>query len=634
MRTLAILLLVIFPILVSAQEVQLLETANYQNAVKGGTRSRDGNPGHKYWQNHADYDISIRLDTALKRIYGRETVTYYNQSPDSLPNIVLRLYQNKYKMGAVRDMGVHPGNIHEGMELDTMIINGEGMLINNDGIISNGTNLSIPLEHSIPSMSNLSLYCEWSYKIPLEPDFRRTGYYKDNSWFIGYFYPQVAVYDDMEISPTMKGWDFMLFHKGMQEFYNDFNNYNVTVEVPEGFYVWATGNLANAPDVYSKSLLERLDMACNSDKIVQIISKYDLNSNMLIGNIWKFEAKGVTDFGFGTAPDYFWDGTSVLVNNRRIFVDVAYPPESMFYPQVIDIAKKTVKYTSEVLPGIPFPYEYTTTFNGMLSGGMEFPMIANNSDERDSTFLTLMTFHEICHNYFPFMMGINEKRYHFMDEGLTEFFTVKFLWDEYKIDFHSDRNNSDKPIGIFNDYNKLFFSTQDNSSLFNSYAHINENNVYYQYIVKPVVPYILFMDMIGEDKFISALSEFVKRWKGKHPTPFDFFYTMNDVLNKNYNWFWNAWFLDFGYPDLGIEVNENNIIVKRMGTRALPLPIHLTLEYLNGTSLNIIKSMDIWKGGEKQISIDIQDFSNVKSVSLDYANVPDIDHSNNYIEIH
>ena len=109
---------------------------------------------------------------------------------------------------------------------------------------------------------------------------------------------------------------------------------------------------------------------------------------------------------------------------------------------------------------------------------------------------------------------------------------------------------------------------------------------------------------------------------------------MNDVLNKNYNWFWNAWFLDFGYPDLGIEVNENNITVKRMGTRALPLPIHLTLEYLNGTSLNIIKSMDIWKGGEKQICIDIQNFSNVKSVSLDYANVPDIDHSNNYIEIH
>ena len=356
MRKLAVLLLVFYPTLMPAQEVQLLETINYQNAVKGGTRCRDGNPGSNYWQNHADYDISIRLDTATKRIYGKESVAYYNQSPDTLTNIVIRLYQNKYKMEAIRDMGVHPGNIHEGMELDTMIINGGGILLNNDEVISNGTNLSIPLERPIPSMSNLSLYCEWSYKIPIEPEFRRTGYYKDSAWFIGYFYPQIAVYDDMEISPKMKGWDFMLFHKGMQEFYNDFNNFKVTVEVPEGFYVWATGNLTNAPDVYSKSLLERLDVASNTDKIVHIISKDDLNNNMLIGNIWEFEAKEVTDFGFGTAPGYLWDGTSVLFNNHRVFVDVAYHPESMFYPQTIDIATKTVKYTSEVLPGIPFPY--------------------------------------------------------------------------------------------------------------------------------------------------------------------------------------------------------------------------------------------------------------------------------------
>ncbi|MFC1732551.1 M1 family metallopeptidase [candidate division KSB1 bacterium] len=634
MRTLAVLLLVIYPILVSAQEVKLLETVNYQNAVRVGTRIRDGNPGPKYWQNHADYDISVRLDTALKQIFGRETVTYYNQSPDSLPNIVIRLYQNIYKMGAIRDIGVHPGNIHEGITLDTMIINGKGILLNKDGVISNGTNLSIPLEQAIPSMSKLILYCEWNYKIPLETEFRRTGFYKDNAWFIGYFYPQIAVYDDMEISPVMKGWDFMLFHKGMQEFYNDFNNFKVTVEVPEGFYVWATGYLTNAPEVYSKLLIERLNVACNTDKIVHIISKHDLNNNMLIGNIWKFEAKEVTDFGFGTSPGYLWDGTSVLVNNRHVFVDVAYHPESILYPQIIDIAKKTVKYTSEILPGIPFPYNHATTFNGMLKGGMEFPMIANNSDETDSTFITLMTFHEICHNYFPFMMGINEKRYHFIDEGLTEFFTLNFLWDEYKIDFHSAGSNSDKAIGIFNDYSELFFATQDNCSLFNSYAQIDENNVYYQYLVKPVVPYMLFMDMIGVDKFKFALSEFARRWKGKHPTPFDFFYTMNDVLNENFNWFWNAWFLDSGTPDLGIELKENHIIVKRMGTKALPLPIHVSIEYLNGTSLNITKSMDIWKSGEKQISIEIQDFSNVKSVSLDYESVPDIDHSNNYIEIY
>lgn len=633
MKTLTVMLFMIYPILMSAQEMQLLEPVNYQNAVKEGTRSRDGNPGPKYWQNHADYVISVCLDTAVKKIYGRESVIYYNDSPDTLNNIVIRLYQNRYKMGAVRDMEVNPGNIHEGMELDTMIINGKGILINSEGVISNGTNLSIPLENPLPPKSKLSLNCKWNYKIPIEPEFRRTGYYKDNAWFIGYFYPQIAVYDDMEISPDMKGWDYMLFHRGIQEFYNDFNNYQVSIEVPEGFYVWATGVLTNAKEVYSKSLLKKIDIACNTDKIVHIISNENLNDNLLIGNIWKFEASKVTDFGFGTAQNYLWDGTSISIDDRKVFVDAAYHPESKFYLQVVDIAKKTIKYTSEVFPRVQFPYNHATTFNGMLRGGMEFPMIANNSDRNDSAFMILMSFHEICHNYLPFMMGINEKRYHFIDEGLTEFFTVNFLWDEFKIDFHNNSINSDKPIGIFNDYNELFFSTQDNSSLFNSYAQIDENNVHYQYLVKPVVPYMLFMDMIGEDKFKFALSEFVKRWKGKHPTPFDFFYTMNNVLNENFNWFWNAWFLDFGYPDLGIEMHDNNIIVKRMNARALPLPIHLTIEYLNGTSLTITKSMDIWKSGQKQINIEIKDFSNVKSVSLDYINVPDIDHSNNYLEI-
>ncbi len=623
----------IYPILMSSQEVPLLETVNYQNAVRKGTRSRDGRPGPKYWQNHADYDISIRLDTAYKKIYGRERVFYYNESPDTLNNIVIRLYQNRYKMGAVRDMEVNPGNIHNGMALDTMIINGEGISLNSEGIISNGTNLSIPLEHPLPPQSELSLYCSWNYKIPLEPEFRRTGYYKNNAWFIGYFYPQIAVYDDMEISPDMKGWDYMLFHQGIHEFYNDFNNFQVSIEVPEGFYVWATGELINVQDVFSRLLLERIDAAHNSDDIVHIIKKDDLNNNLLTGNTWKFEANKVMDFGFGTAKNYLWDGTSVSVGDRRVFVEVAYHPESMFYPNVIDIAKETVKYTSEVFPGIHFPYSHATTFNGMLHGGMEFPMIANNSDNNDSKFMILMSFHEICHNYFPFMMGINEKRYHFIDEGLTEFISIRYLWDEYKMDFYIDSSYSDKPTGIFAAYNKLFLSTQDNSSIYNTYAHTNENNEYYQFLIKPVIPYMLFMDMIGEDKFKFALSEFVKRWQGKHPTPFDLFYTINDVLNENYNWFWNTWFLNFGYPDLGIEMNDNNIIVKRMGERALPVPIHLTIDYLNGTSLTVTKSMDIWKGNEKQMTIEIKDFDKVKSISLDTESVPDIDHSNNYIEI-
>jgi aminopeptidase N len=187
--------------------------------------------------------------------------------------------------------------------------------------------------------------------------------------------------------------------------------------------------------------------------------------------------------------------------------------------------------------------------------------------------------------------------------------------------------------GIFEVYSDTCVPTQDNFSLYNAYAHINNINVFYQYYVKPVVAYMLFMEMVGEDKFLDALREFVRKWQGKHPTPYDLFYTFNDVLDENYNWYWNTWFLDFGYPDMGIEKQDKNIVVKRMGPRALPLPINLTVKYVDGTSSTVTRPMDIWKSGERQIRLEIGDLSKIKSVILDYSEVPDIDHSNNYIEI-
>lgn len=631
MYRLIILLAISCPFLLTAQETELYETLNYRNAVNHGTRSRDGRPGPLYWQNHADYDIAVRLDTGSHRIYGRESITYYNQSPDTLTNLVLRLYQNRYKKGAVRDAQIHPGNIHEGVDLDTIVINDTGISPHSYRIMANGTNLAIPLINPMLPNGKLNIFCEWSYPIPMEPDFRRTGYYRDNAWFIGYFYPQVAVYDDMEFSQDMKGWDYLLFHKGQQEFYNDFNNYRVNIEVPEGFYVWATGELLNEEEVYKSPIPERLEKARTTDEKVKIISRDDLDKDVLTGNTWRFEAGGVSDFAFGTSPGYLWEGTSVNIGDRRIFVDVAYRPESEFYPRVIDIARETVKYTSEVFPGIPFPYPHSTTFNGMWGGGMEFPMIANNCDEGDSIFKILMTFHEICHNYHPFMTGINEKRYHFMDEGLTQLSTIRYLWDEYRMDFYQNYWRSASASGIFEVYNYFCVSTQDNSSLFNAYTQNDNNNVFYQYVVKPVVPLMLFADMIGEDDFLSAYQEFIQRWNGKHPTPFDLFYTINDVLGEDFNWFWNAWYLDFGYPDLGLELQDNQIIIKRMGARALPLPVNLTIDYKDGTSAVIHKSMDIWKDGTRQQVIEIENLARIKSLSLDTENVPDIDHSNNYI---
>jgi aminopeptidase N len=144
---------------------------------------------------------------------------------------------------------------------------------------------------------------------------------------------------------------------------------------------------------------------------------------------------------------------------------------------------------------------------------------------------------------------------------------------------------------------------------------------------------MLFSDMVGEERFLTAYRAFIRRWEGKHPTPFDLFYTMNDLLGENFNWFWNAWYMDFGYPDLGIEYKENLISVKRMGARALPLPVTLNVVHIDGTSLEIHRPMDIWKDGTRHIDIEMENPEGVHAVSLDTKNVPDIDPSNNHILI-
>jgi hypothetical protein len=637
MRIIILILILFCPDLISAQEIQLYETINYQQAVKNGTRSLDGKPGSEYWQNHANYTISVKLDTSENRLFGNERVEYFNESPDTLSGIVLRLYQNRRKKGAIKDQIVNPDNLHDGMILDTLIINGQGIdvptseqtITRNINDLSSffiGTNLYLLLEESLLPGNSIEILCGWNYAIPGENDFRRTGYYRDDAWFIGYFYPQIAVYDDLEYFHNIKGWDLQLFHRGWQEFYNDFNNFDVTIEVPEGFYVWATGTLTNPELNYKADLLDKIEEARSSDSIICLLGNEDLEKDYIKGNKWHFTANRVPDFAFGTAKGYLWDATSVQVGNKRVFVDVAYHPKSALYSEAIHIARKTIEYASNIYPAIPYPWEHSTTFNGMLSGGMEFPMIANNGIFPVASINRYVTFHEIFHNYTPFMMGFNEKRYPFMDEGLTDYFSCRFLSDVYQEEFPSLTTGLDNRVKEYN-----YYAMNGDSPMFTAYGLINSHNVYYQSFVKPNMAYSLFIDMIGEDQFLKAFCEFVVRWKGKHPTPWDFFYTMNNVLGENYNWFWQAWFFELGYPDLGLELEKDGVIVNRIG--ALPLPVKLKIIRKDGVTETLTRTLDNWMDGERQIYIEIEDIESVKSIQLDHEEVPDIDHSNNYIEI-
>lgn len=633
-KTQTIFFLLFMPILVVAQAevIKLFEPVSFQQAVELGTRTRDGKPGPNYWQNHAHYDIEVRLDTAENRIVGKETVTYFNESPDSIPQLVVRLYQNRNQKDAIRNRPVHPGNIHEGIILDTITINGQGVVAEAPFAMFNGTNVALPIPTPLAPGDSLTFYCEWNYAIPLVPSSRRTGYYKNQAYFIGYFYPQIAVYDDLEQSigarGLMKGWDFSLFHQGMQEFYNDMNDYRVQIHVPKNFFVWATGDNMNFKEIFPEPMLTRFYQARDSHEKVAIVSKEHLGKVALLDSVWIFEADGVPDFAFGIAADYIWEGCTRAIGGELIFIDVAYPPSSEIYQNLLDVAVKSVEFASEVFPGIPYPYKHATTFNGNHSGGMEFPMIANNEASSDTIFLKMITTHEIIHNYFPFMTGMNEKKYPFMDEGWTQLASEKFMKEVYGIDFYKDGNFSPLQMSSYQ-LHSLFASLEDDIPMIQAFAHLDEGNFFYQCLLKPVTANQFFIDMVGEDVFLEAFHAFINRWRGKHPTPYDYFYAMNDLLGENYNWYWKAWYFDQAYPDLGLELDGNDLVVERVGEGALPLPVNIIVEKQDGSTDVITRSAGIWKSGAKKVKIPLHHLDEIASLRIDLEKTPDINPINN-----
>lgn len=621
-KSFILFLTLLLPTFIIAQEINLFEPLNYQNAIKKGTRSPEGKPGPNYWINHSDYDISVKLDTASRKIFGEETIVYHNESPDTLRNLVLRLYPNLYKKGTNRNRLVDASDVNDGMEIESLKINNKKTELGKNNTSENGTNLLIYLSEPLMPNKTLTLWCKWNYPVPVETK-DRVGFYKDDAWFIGYFYPQIAVYDDLETFRRISGWDYMLYHKGIQQFYNDFNNYKVSIEVPKGFYVWATGELMNEEQVYPKVVLDRLNIARNSDTVINILTAED-NRKYVPGNTWKFEATNVPDFAFGTSPNYLWDGTSVQIGDKRVFTDAAYHRDAKLYSQAAEMIKFGIKYMSEDYPGVDYPYSHASVFNGKGGGGMEFPMITNCAISRDTTSLYTLLFHEVFHNYMPFMMGFNEKRYGFMDEGMTSYYTDYFQT-------HFLKRPTTGRRAATNAY-KMMAPYADAPLIYSTMMEHTYNTGLLDYI-KPQMVYNLFAQMVGEENFKKAMQVFVERWQGKHPTPWDFFYTMNDALNENYNWFWKAWFFDNAYPDLGLKLNGKTLTVERVGTDALPVPVNLIIIYKDGTKQALSKSMNVWKDGAKEISIKLNDINKIKSVSIDESTVPDINDENNTVII-
>jgi len=358
-------------------------------------------------------------------------------------------------------------------------------------------------------------------------------------------------------------------------------------------------------------------------KIINQVTK----SNIF--NIWKFKAKNVTDVSFAISRTYNWDGASLIVDDKtggRSLTDVAYPDSTIHYDQAAQYARSTIEYLSKEIPGYPFPYSHVTTFcNGNRGGGMETPMLANNGAPLNKASHIGLVFHEIAHNYFPFIMGTNERKYAWMDEGWATFLPKEVVERYEPSSDYSKRGiaSFDKEVG-FEAELPLIVPSYSNSTKFARTAAYT----------RPSIAYNELMNLLGRDLFKKALLEYMDRWNGKHPIPTDFFFTFNQVVGEDLSWFWKPWFYEFGYPDLKItDVKFRNGVAKikvdKLGN--IPTALDLTFQFTDGSKETISKSARLWKESNS-VEIKFETDKEIKTITLGSEYIPDIDRTNNTFE--
>lgn len=614
----------VFPTL-NAQLILPLEEPFYE-AVQKGTRSMDGKAGPNYFQNRADYLIEASVDPETRQLRGSESIRYVNNSPDTLAEIVIRLYQDMYKPdpGFQRDDKLDESELTEGVNISRMVWNGRALSIKGSekAFRRAGTNLFLTLPDPMLPGQKMELEIDWQFQIP-NGHTVRMGTYGENAFFVAYWYPQIAVYDDVF------GWDAFNY-TGLQEFYNEFGNFDVRLTVPDDFLVWATGELRNPEAVLHDEPLARYRKAMTTDSVIKIVTKANYKTGAVARksangkNTWHFQADNVPDFAFASCDYYYWDATSVEIDGRRVLVDACYKPQAKDFKEVAGFAAEIIEGLSTGMPGIPYPYPAMTIFNGEISGGgMEYPMMVNDASTFFKGFTFGLTAHEITHTYFPFYMGINEHRFAWMDEGwasmlpydLIEKRGFKMMGPGMDVTSYASYalHKTEKPL--------MTYSVDLKGNAYGVHAYS-----------KPATAYNILRNLLGDEKFKAAMALYIENWNGKHPQPYDFFFSFNQAAGEDLSWFWGPWFFEALVPDLKIKsVNGNGrkVKVRIDNPNGVPLPIVLDFKLKSGKTEHYETTAAIWKDGETSVEIEIRLADKLKEVNLGASWIPDSDRSNN-----
>lgn len=554
-----------------------------QFATPNSYRTASGAPGHEYYQNTADYQMDIVLDDKTQRLNGKSTVTYTNYSPNTLEYLWMQLDQNVREKGSPAKekdgSGFSPvmpvDNFTEkymeeefdgGFKISSVTYNGQPLPHK-----INWTMMRIDIPQPLKSGESFTFQIEWNYLVNNHVTNRaRSGYEHfpedgNNAYVIAQFFPRMAVYNDVE------GWQNYQFW-GSGEFALPFGNYEVNITVPEDHIMEATGELVNRKKVFTKTMLDRYEQAKKSfDKPVIIVSQEEAEAAEKgfaeKTKTWQWKAQMVRDFAFATSRKFIYDAMNVKVGNKEVMAISLYPKEGN--PLWEEWSTYAVASTLETYSKYTFEYPYHKAISVHAKNqGMEYPMICwnygrPNTDgsysDRVKYGMISVIIHEVGHNYFPMIVNSDERQWGWMDEGINTF--MQYLAEQEFGKKHPDalagldaypsrRGKPEQIVNYMKGDQKFIAPIMTNPEQ----VYQLGNNAY----GKPATALnILRETVMGPELFDYAFKTFAQRWMFKHPTPEDFFRTMDDASAVDLDWYFRGWFYTTDYVDIGIkEVKE------------------------------------------------------------------------------
>ncbi|WP_414655862.1 M1 family metallopeptidase [Frateuria sp.] len=603
-------------------------------------RSADGKPGPLFWQNRADYAIQASLDPASRELRGRETITYTNHSPDALDVLWLQLDQNRYKPDARGAFtSKFPTEFTSGYHIASVEVEGAGGHLQPVKWVVSDTRMQLRLPEAVKAKGGtVRVHIAWSFTVPGEFGGRMDVNASKNGdiFEIAQWYPRLCVYDDL------RGWDTAPYLNS--EFYLEYGDFDYEVTVPSDMIVAGSGELVNPQDVLTPTQIKRLDEARHSDKTVMIRTPAEVtqpSSRPKQGGTltWHFRMQNTRDVAFGASRAYVWDAARInLPHGKTALAMSVYPVESE-WSRATEFLKASVEYFSKQW----FPYPWPVAINEAgTAGGMEYPGITFDHKRAKGSGLHGLIAHEIGHSWFPMIVGSNERRHAWMDEGFNTF--VDIYEDEaFNHGEFAPKRDSEYAPGKGNPADEIarVIADPDAPALLNGADETSEKYRHPISYFKGAFGLVLLREQIlGPERFDDAFRKYVHTWAFRHPSPSDFFRFMESEAGEDLGWFWRGWYQHNWPFDMAVRKIEpidgdwsHGAAVTVANLDPLVLPNTLRLTYEDGSTKDVRVPVETWQQHREYV-VRVPGSRKVVSAALDPAHgLPEADRSSDVLKV-